>query len=261
MSWFTLPLRDNAISKWLGMDSSQQQQFQNDATEMTKVYKNKDFTDQVQEQANSRTKYKSGANSGISYYPQELFTSSQPNGIHFFINARSNSAAAISQHKANPDALAAAQAEYQAEYTKENRAKAEQYETALGGTAALTAAIGTATAIKSGAILKKGSSNLGKTLTTAAGSVVAGGAAVAAAEVITTVRLLDSIQLYVPQSIITAYQANWDQAELGMAGLLTTGRTGVGDILSGEMVEAGARGAAAGAANLCLLYTSDAADE
>ena len=250
MSWFTLPLRDNAISKWLGMDSSQQQQFQNDATEMTKVYKNKDFTDQVQEQANSRTKYKSGANSGISYYPQELFTSSQPNGIHFFINARSNSAAAISQHKANPDALAAAQAEYQAEYTKENRAKAEQYETALGGTAALTAAIGTATAIKSGAILKKGASNLGKTLTTAGGALIAGGASVAAAEVITTVRLLDSIQLYVPQSIITAYQANWDQAELGMAGLLTTGRTGVGDILSGEMLEAGARGVAGGAANL-----------
>ena len=246
MSW----LRDSAFGKWWGMDSSQQQQFQNDATEMTKVYKNKDFTDQVQEQANSRSKYKSGSNSGISYYPQELFTNSQPNGIHFFINARSNSAAAISQHKANPDALAAAQAEYQAEYTKENRAKAEQYETALGGTAALTAAIGTATAIKSGAILKKGASNLGKTLTTAGGALIAGGASVAAAEVITTVRLLDSIQLYVPQSIITAYQANWDQAELGMAGLLTTGRTGVGDILSGEMVEAGARGAAAGAANL-----------
>ena len=250
MGWYNDWMRDTKFGNWWGMDSSQQQQFQNDATEMTKVYKNKDFTDQVQEQANSRTKYKSGANSGISYYPQELFTSSQPNGIHFFINARSNSAAAISQHKANPDALAAAQAEYQAEYTKENRAKAEQYETVLGGTAALTAAIGTATAIKSGAILKKGSSNLGKTLTTAAGSVVAGGAAVAAAEVITTVRLLDSIQLYVPQSIITAYQANWDQAELGMAGLLTTGRTGVGDILSGEMLEAGARGVAGGAANL-----------
>ena len=63
MGW----LRDSAFGKWWGMDSSQQQQFQNDATEMTKVYKNKDFTDQVQEQANSRTKYKSGANSGISY--------------------------------------------------------------------------------------------------------------------------------------------------------------------------------------------------
>ena len=35
-----------------------------------------------------------------------------------------------------------------------------------------------------------------------------------------------------------------------MAGLLTTGRTGVGDILSGEMVEAGARGASGAAANL-----------
>ena len=252
MSWLSGPLRDNPISRWLGVDSSQQQQFQNDATEMTKVYKNKDFTDQVQEQANSRTRYRGDGScpAPLSYYPQELFTSSQPNGIHFFINARSNSAAAISQHKAQPGMLAAAQAEYQAEYTKENRAKAEQYETTLGGTAALTAAIGTATAIKSGAILKKGASNLGKTLTTAGGALIAGGASVAAAEVITTVRLLDSIQLYVPQSIITAYQANWDQAELGMAGLLTTGRTGMGDILSGEMVEAGARGVAAGAANL-----------
>ena len=199
MGWYNDWMRDTKFGNWWGMDSSQQQQFQNDATEMTKVYKNKDFTDQVQEQANSRTKYgREGKNKagGISYYPQELFTSSQPNGIHFFINARSNSAAAISQHKANPDALAAAQAEYQAEYTKENRAKAEQYETVLGGTAALTAAIGTATAIKSGSILKKGASNLGKTLTTAGTAIAAGVTSTAASEVITTVRLLDSIQLY-----------------------------------------------------------------
>ena len=114
MSWLSGPLRDNPISRWLGVDSSQQQQFQNDATEMTKVYKNKDFTDQVQEQANSRTRYRGDGScpAPISYYPQELFTSSQPNGIHFFINARSNSAAAISQHKANPDALIVNQSKY-----------------------------------------------------------------------------------------------------------------------------------------------------
>ena len=71
-----------------------------------------------------------------------------------------------------------------------------------------------------------------------------------AAENNTTVRLLDSIQLFVPQSIITAYQANWDQEELGMAGMLTTGRAGVGDFLSGEGAEAVIRGTVGGAANI-----------
>ena len=246
MGWF----RDSAFGKWWGMDSTEQQEFQNSATEMQKVYKNKNFTEQVQEQANSRTRNPQSMGSGLHYYPQELFTASQPNGIHFFINARSNSAAAIAAHEADPTALNLAQGAYMAEYTKENRAKAEQYETALSGTAALTAAIGTATAIKSGNILKKGASKFGKVVTTAGGAFVAGVTSKLASENVTTIRLLDSIQLYVPQSIITAYQANWDQAELGMAGLLTTGRTGVGDILSGEMVEAGARGAAGAAANL-----------
>ena len=40
------------------------------------------------------------ANGDTLFYPQELFTPSQPHGVHFYINARSNSAAAISQGQA-----------------------------------------------------------------------------------------------------------------------------------------------------------------
>ena len=71
----------------------------------------------------------------------------------------------------------AAQAAYQEEYTKENRAKAEQYENTLANTSALTAAIGTATAIKSGKILDADASNFGQALTTAGTAVVGYGAA------------------------------------------------------------------------------------
>ena len=56
--------------------------------------------------------------------------------------------------------------------------------------------------------------------------------------------------LYVPQSVITQYQANYDQAELGLAGLLTTGRGGVTDFLSGEGAETVARGVAGAVANV-----------
>ena len=209
------------------------------------------FYDQVAAQRESRKSGVVGGDGTTRYFPQDLYSESQPNGIHFYINARRNSAAAQTALSGpNKDKLDAAQAAYQEEYTKENRAKAEQYENALANASALTAAIGTATAIKSGKILDGDATNLGKAATTLVGAGVGYGAAKLAAENNTTVRLLDSIQLFVPQSIITAYQANWDQEELGMAGMLTTGRAGVGDFLSGAGAEAVIRGTVGGAANI-----------
>ena len=214
--------------------------------------KSASFQSQVETQRDSRKnsgRFGATAGSNIpSMYPQELFGPSQPNGIHFYINARSNSAAAISQSEAGtlPD-----QGEYQAAYTKENRAKAEAYEQTLANTGALAAGLSTATAISSGKIFE-GGSGLGKTLGTVGTAALGyvGGKAIGRAKGITTVRLADEIMLYVPQSVITQYQANYDQAELGLAGLLTTGRGGVTDFLSGEGAETVARGVAGAVANV-----------
>ena len=177
-----------------------------------------------------------------------MFGPSQPNGIHFYINARSNSAAAISQSEAGD---LPKQDEYQAAYTKENRAKAEAYEQTLANTGMLAAGLSTATAISSGKMFE-GGSGMGKVIGTAANATLGylGGKAIGRAKGITTVRLADEIMLYVPQSVITQYQANYDQAELGLAGLLTTGRGGVTDFLSGEGAETIARGVAGAVANV-----------
>ena len=211
----------------------------------------KSFQSQVETQRESRKNSGAFGAAGVPgprMYPQELFSASQPNGIHFYINARSNSAAAISQGQAGqlPD-----QDEYQAAYTKENRAKAEQYGQVMSNTAALATGLSTATAIKSGTILKD-ATNFGKVATTAVTTTAGyfGGKAIGASKTITTVRLADEIMLYVPQSVITQYQANYDQAELGLAGLLTTGRGGVTDFLSGEGAETVARGVAGAVANV-----------
>ena len=74
-----------------------------------------------------------------------------------------------------------------------------------------------------------------------------------------SVRLLKSIQLHVPQSIVSAYTASWTEAELGIAGLLGKEGAGAGflgeggtlkDIMSGEGAEFMTRNIIAGAANI-----------
>lgn len=209
------------------------------------------FNDAVSRQRESRKNFdEAGSFKGIqgmlSQFPQELYSESQPNGIRFLINARSNSAAAVAAKEAGtlPD-----QGEYQERYTKENRAKAEQYDNVLAGSSALAAGIGTATAIKSGKAFKN-ASNFGKTMITGGGAILGAATGKALADTVTTVRLADQIALYVPQSIITQYQANYDQAELGLAGLLTTGRGAVSSFLSGEGAEQIARGLAGSVANI-----------
>ena len=63
----------------------------------------KTFAGQVEQQRQDRKESGGFGAAGVPgprMYPQELFSASQPNGIHFYINARSNSAAAISQGQA-----------------------------------------------------------------------------------------------------------------------------------------------------------------
>ena len=63
------------------------------------------FNDAVSRQRESRKSFdEAGSFKGIqgmlSQFPQELYSESQPNGIRFLINARSNSAAAVAAKEA-----------------------------------------------------------------------------------------------------------------------------------------------------------------
>jgi hypothetical protein len=182
------------------------------------------------------------------FYPQELFTTSQPHGVHFYINARQTSVAA--EDEATHGDLARLQevnAQYNKDYTAENRSKAEQYENAAALSGALAAAIGTGATIAGGGILKDASS-LGKVLVTGVSAAVGAVAGKMIANNTSTMRLLKSIQLHVPQSVMSAYAANWDEAQLGVAGILGSGRADLSDIK--ELPEFLGRGAISAAANI-----------
>ena len=179
----------------------------------------------------------------INQYPQELGNQQFPNMIKFFINQK---AISVERSKAETVNFTADQ---KARLVNENRASPDSYEKVAAGSAALVAAVGTLAAGK--ALTGEGTSAAAKTLVVAA---AAGTAAVAAALVATnqeTVRLKDVISLYVPQSIISAYTANWDEVELGaLGGTLGSGNTSLGDFISGSGVELVGRGAVSAAANI-----------
>jgi len=224
--------------------------------------------DQIDAQQEAKTSYGLGGkghdNGETLTYPQELFSASQPHAVHFYINARQTSVAATDAvTAANTDEamrqrLIEANQDYNEEYTKENRAKAEEYETVATGAGALAASIGTMAGISSGHILKDGATKLGKVLTTAAGGIVGAflGNAMGRMNQTSTIRLLKTIQLYVPQSIVSAYAANWDETNLGVAGLLGSGRMDFKDLA--EAPEFIGRGLISAAANLPKAIGADA---
>jgi hypothetical protein len=183
-------------------------------------------------------------------YPQELYTKSQPHGVHFYINARQTSVAAEQAVGEGADmaALIEANAEYNKDYTQENRSKAENYTAASAGAGALAAALGVAAGIASGSILSEGATMLGKIITTAGSAVLGAAAGAAFARNTSTIRLLKSIQLHVPQSIISAYTANWDETSLGAAGVLGSGQFDLADLT--ELPEFATRGVISAAANI-----------
>lgn len=183
-----------------------------------------------------------------NYYPQELGSTSMPNAIRFYINERSTYAPAAEQKKAGGAKHAAAQEALSKDYTSQNRAKEENYERALKRGGQLTAAVGML-AKGAQAATGEGATLLGKGLLTAGTAYVAGEVAENLATPTETIRLIDDIALYVPQSFIAAYAANWDEVDTGVAGAyLGAGNKSLGDLSStGEFA---ARGVVATAAAL-----------
>ena len=204
-----------------------------------------------------------GFGSGVNdlRYPQEIYSPTMPNAVKFYINARQNSVVAEAEALAaegNEQMMAdliAANQEYSKEYTKENRAKAEAYETAAASTAALAAALGTASLVGGGKILKD-ASKLGKVLVTAGSAAVGAVVAKLLTSNTSTMRLLKTITMHVPQSIVSAYQANWDETSLGIAGLIGSGRMDFKDLK--ELPEFAGRGAITAAANVPKALGADA---
>ena len=196
------------------------------------------------------------------FYPQELFTPSQPNGIQFFINARkfgkdntvqdmNGDAAPISPNSAD-EVDTTEQNRSQAESGKSAQAKSGsmlamilagyQAQKVLAGKSKFTKGLGTTVAAFTGGAIAKKVMESGKWI-----------------QNMESVRLLKSIQLHVPQSIVSAYTANWTEAELGIAGILGKAGAGpnwfgeggtVGDLMSGEGAEFMVRNIIAGAANI-----------
>jgi hypothetical protein len=200
-------------------------------------------------QANKLTSPKTlSAGSDRHQYPQELGSLSQPHAVQFFIQARSTSKAATESRSANAGSarMQEQQDNFDKDYTKENRAKGEEAKAAAAGAGLLAGAIGVAAA--SSKIFSKDASALGQAGISAGIAIAAGGAQALLTTNTSLVRLLASIQLYVPASIMTSYSANWEEAQLGIAGTLGSGRLNMTD--AAELPEYIGRGMIGAAANL-----------
>lgn len=182
----------------------------------------------------------------INFYPQELGTNAMPHCVRFYINARDTHVSAR-----QPGGIHESNAEYQLSLSNENRAKAENYESAMGKAGFFVAGIGML-ATGSKLVTGEGASSFTKTI---AAPAVAGLASAAVANGVAnntkSVRLKDEIALYVPQSIITTYAAEWDETSTGVAGaFLSSGNkslSSAADLFggTGEMLARGVIGAAA----------------
>lgn len=245
-----------------------------------------DYDESIQDgfkDAQINRKYKSARTTATRFrYPFDVGTDSQPNSIIFNINARSNSA--LGSETVDYDesggnitgtkkAWGEAQEEYNEDYSSQNRAKSEMSKAAV----ATTAAVGVTTILYGGRLIGNSGKNsanssgkaeesMGSKVKSIVKSGVAAGTVVAAGVGITnmarntqTTRLLTSIQLHVPHSLVAQYSADWNETELGMAGLVGSGAMSVseaidsmvpgGDNASG-LFEAGGRGLLSAAANL-----------
>ena len=176
-------------------------------------------------------------------YPQELGQKQFPHCIKFYINARK--VVAQNNNLANRDFTA----EEREAFNNENRSSSEEYETAATTSAALVAAVGTFAAAKG--VTGEGVSGLQRTFQVGAGAGIGAGMMNAVADNMEQVRLLDTISLFIPQSVVAGYTANWDEADLGpVAGMLGTGNYSNADALVGNAAELIGRGLVSGAANI-----------
>lgn len=193
-------------------------------------------------------------------YPQELYSPSHPNGINFTIVAKKQTADKFGLEAADPGFIESGQVgpptlsqqNNHIRQTMGNRANPGAYETAVaqggavaGGVAAFAAhnassGTGVSGLAKTGVALAGGALGLG------AGAALANGAG-------ESVKLAGSISLFVPQSIVTGYSANWDEVDLGpIAGKIGSTGGSITDLLSagGEAAELIGRGAIAAAAQI-----------
>ena len=180
---------------------------------------------------------------GKFHYPQELGDARFPNMVNFYIYAKK-----ITAQKTAGSARELTTTEKESR-ANENRSKAENYEKITKRASAIAGAVG-------GYYLGKATSGdgvsklmeLGKGVVTGA---VAAGVMAAVDENQETQILKDHISLYVPQSIISAYTANWDETDLGpFGGQVGAGTGALSDLANSDALELGGRGAIAAAANI-----------
>jgi len=210
------------------------------------------------------------AGSNVLQYPQDLFLANQVNGVCFYVMVRKNSVAGQ-----NSGAVSGAAAERinahqdsRSEFaTSVNRSSVENYATVVGAGGIVAGATimsglkvlpGSGKATKTGAAQKLWSAALG------AAQVVGGaiGGKMIADHMLNvedgkrkvgslspgTKYLNKVIQMHVPQAIISQYQADWNETDLGMAGMLANKRLDQADI--SEVGESAIRGIISGAANI-----------
>ena len=213
-------------------------------------------------------------------YPQDLFMANQVNGVCFFVKIRNNSVAAQNSGGASglaADRIATFEQTHSEMATQMNRSSAEQYNATLtggqvivGAAGAYAAGRGITAAIKNKGSLYEKAKAFGKgNIGTAA--LAAGAIAVAERQQNKNERGFDNeagefaggtqflnkvIQLHVPQSIISQYQADWNDTELGMAGILANKRFDQASL--GDVGESAARGIIQGAASLPKAIGVDA---
>ena len=179
-------------------------------------------------------------------YPESLYSDEFPNGINFYILARAGASGAEEISNSNFDESAKQIANNQ------NRAGADNYNQIAKESGRVAGAALGFTAITS--IAGEGQKGLAKAAAATAAAVgvgmIADGLAVGAGG---ATKLAGAISLFVPQSIITAYSANWDEVDLGpIAGKVATTGGSLKDLLEsgGETAELVGRGAIAAAANI-----------
>ena len=184
-------------------------------------------------------------------YPQELYSPSHPNGINFYIVAKKSTADKFGLEAADPAGNSDTDA-LRESMGNSNRAQAGAYEQSLAeggmvaggvlGNRAYNGMTGEDTSGLWNTVATGVSAGLGF----AAGSALANGAG-------ESVKLAGSISLFVPQSVVTGYSANWDEVDLGpLAGKVGSTGGSMADLLNakGETAELLGRGAIAAAAQI-----------
>ena len=188
-------------------------------------------------------------------YPAEIGGDPYPHSVIFYINARENTVSgttALGKGQQGDDkskaAFKAAQQRKNADYTQQNRAKSEEYNDVLTAQSALAAGtVGFGIAEK----VKGKNAGAQTSALTAAATASLGAVAARGVDLVSTVRLMDAIQLHIPAAQVAQYTANWDEDSLGTAmGLLASGRGDIKDVFSKEGLEFAGRNAAAAIANI-----------